>query len=67
MKIRALAIIDLDIEGGFRQAADLEESLNTLIKDYTSNLKNVVHYQVDVRDRRGDNPPDIKKLKFRAN
>lgn len=67
MKIRALAIIDLDVEGGFREAANLEDGLNKLIKEYASGLQNVVHYQVDVRDRRGDNPPDIKKLKFRAN
>tara|TARA_R100000541_G_scaffold47485_2_gene54474 strand:- start:442 stop:645 length:204 start_codon:yes stop_codon:yes gene_type:complete len=67
MKIRALAIIDLDVEGGFRDAANLEDGLNKLIKEYASGLQNVVHYQVDVRDRRGDNPPDIKKLKFRAN
>ena len=67
MKIRALAIIDLDVEGGFRDAANIEDGLNKLIKEYASGLQNVVHYQVDVRDRRGDNPPDIKKLKFRAN
>tara|TARA_B100000768_G_C10953662_1_gene238727 strand:- start:255 stop:458 length:204 start_codon:yes stop_codon:yes gene_type:complete len=67
MKIRALAIIDLDVEGGFRDAANLEDGLNKLIKEYASGLQNVVHYQVDVRDRRGNNPPDIKKLKFRAN
>ncbi|HAV24953.1 MAG TPA: hypothetical protein DCX01_02130 [Bacteroidetes bacterium] len=67
MKIRALAIIDLDVEGGFREAANVEDGLNKLIKEYASGLQNVVHYQVDVRDRRGDNPPDIKKLKFRAN
>jgi hypothetical protein len=67
MKIRALAIIDLDVEGGFREAANVEDGLNRLIKEYATGLQNVVHYQVDVRDRRGDNPPDIKKLKFRAN
>jgi hypothetical protein len=67
MKIRALAIIDLDVEGGFREAANVEDGLNKLIKEYATGLQNVVHYQVDVRDRRGDNPPDIKKLKFRAN
>jgi hypothetical protein len=67
MKIRALAIIDLDVEGGFREAANVEDGLNKLIKEYASGLQNVVHYQVDVRDRRGDNLPDIKKLKFRAN
>jgi hypothetical protein len=67
MKIRALAIIDLDVEGGFREAANVEDGLNKLIKESATGLQNVVHYQVDVRDRRGDNPPDIKKLKFRAN
>ena len=60
-------VIDYDIDGGFREAANVEDGLNKLIKEYASGLQNVVHYQVDVRDRRGDNPPDIKKLKFRAN
>ena len=67
MKIRAVAIIDLDVEGGFRETTNVEDGLNKLIKEYGSCLQNVVHYQVDVRDRLGYNPPDIKKLKFRAN
>lgn len=67
MKIRAIAIIDLDIKGGFREAADVEDSLNAAIKKFCDSNKDVVTYQCEVRDRRGDKAPDISKMKFRSN
>ena len=67
MKIRAISIIDMEIEGGFREAADIEDSLNAVIKSFCDSNKDVVAYQCEVRDRRGDKAPDISKMKFRSN
>tara|TARA_R100000935_G_scaffold55862_1_gene86369 strand:+ start:1570 stop:1824 length:255 start_codon:yes stop_codon:yes gene_type:complete len=66
-KIRAIAILDLDIEGGYREAADVEDNLIKLIQEYTAEMKNVIHFQVEVRDRRGSNKVDLSKMKFRSN
>jgi hypothetical protein len=67
MKIRAISIIDMEIEGGFREAADIEDSLNAAIKKFCDSNKDVVTYQTEVRDRRGDKGVDISKMKFRSN
>ena len=66
MKARGIAVIDIDIEG-YREAAEIEDRLNKIIKELVDGDKRVVHYAVELRERRGDIPPDIKKRKFRAN
>ena len=68
MKARGIAILDMEIEGGFREAGKEEEALEKLIKDYCENNKRIVHYQVELRERRG--PPgsvNLSKMKFRSN
>lgn len=66
MKARAIVIIDYTIEGGFKEVAEeqtkLEENVNAMLKGN----KNVVFHAVDMRERRGDNPPDLKNMKFRS-
>jgi hypothetical protein len=68
MKARGIAILDMEIEGGFREAGIEEDALEKLIKDYCENNKRIVHYQVELRERRG--PPgsvNLSKMKFRSN
>lgn len=68
MKARGIAVIDLVIEGGFREAAKEEEALEQLIKEYVKTNKRVKHYQVELRERRGEaGTVDLSKMKFRAN
>jgi hypothetical protein len=68
MKARGIAIIDLEIEGGFREAAKEEEAIEQLIREYVKTNKRVVHYQVELRERRGEpGAVDLSKMKFRAN
>ena len=43
MKARGIAIIDLEIEGGFREAAKEEEAIHQLIKEYVKTNTRVVH------------------------
>jgi hypothetical protein len=67
MKARAICLIDYDIEGGFKSAAEEESKLEAAIKNLVTGNKRVVHYQIEMRERRGDSAPDIKKMKFRQN
>ena len=66
MKARAVMLIDLEFPS-FREAGlfqdKMDEALNSLIKDNSY----VVATQVDLKERRGDHIPDIKKMKFRNN
>lgn len=59
-------LIDLEFPS-FREAGlfqdRMDEALNSLIKDNSY----VVATQVDLKERRGDHIPDIKKMKFRNN
>lgn len=67
MKARGIVIVDYDIEGGFREAAQEQEKLEAAIKEIVQGNNRVVFHQVDMRERRGDVPPDISKMKFRTN
>ena len=68
MKARGICIVDFEIEGGFREAGVEEDALENLIKEYCKNNKRVVHYQIELRERRGaPGAVDLSKMKFRAN
>jgi len=65
MKARGIVVIDYDIDGGFRQAADEQDKLEQAVKSIVDGNKSVVHYQVDMKERRGEKTMDISKMKFR--
>ena len=68
MKARGIAIIDMEIEGGFREAAAEEEALEKLIREYCEKNPRVITYQCELRERRGEaGSVDLSKMKFRAN
>tara|TARA_Y100000389_G_C17436092_1_gene505625 strand:+ start:666 stop:869 length:204 start_codon:yes stop_codon:yes gene_type:complete len=67
MKARGIVVIDYDIEGGFKEAAEEQAKLEQAIQDIVKDNKRVVFHQVDMKERRGDVPPDISKMKFRTN
>lgn len=64
MKVRAVVLIDYEIDG-FKDAAKEQEALEAAIENIVNNNNNVVHHQIDMKERRG-NPPDISKMKFRS-
>lgn len=65
MKARGIVIIDYDLPDGFKQAAEeqtkLEQSISALVKGNPR----VIYHEVDIRERRGDKAPDIKRMKIR--
>ena len=66
MKCRAVAIIDYDFPGGYRDAAFAEEALQKAIANLVRGNPQVVYSEIDMKERRGDKKPDIKKMKFRT-
>ena len=66
MKIRALVVLDLEVDG-FKAAANEQDKIEELVSDFTENNSSVVWSGVDVRERRGDTPPDLNSMKFRRN
>ena len=67
MKARGIVIIDYNIDGGFREAAEEQSRLEEAIAAIVKGNKRVVFHQVDMKERRGDQSPDISKMKFRQN
>ena len=65
MKCRAIVVLDYLFEDDFLIAAEeqlkLQEAINAIVKGN----KRVVFHQVDMKERRGDQTPDIKTMKFR--
>jgi hypothetical protein len=58
-------IIDYDLPEGFKQAAEEQNKLEEAIKVLVKGNPRVVYHEVDIRERRGDKAPDIKKMKLR--
>ena len=67
MKKRAVIIIDYEIDGGFTETNDKYQSLKDKLVAITDADKDVVFWDIDLKDRRGDAKPDISKMKFRSN
>jgi hypothetical protein len=66
MKARGIIVVDYLFDG-YKQAAQEEERLEKLIQTIVKDNPTVVEYQMDLKERRGDAAPDIKKMKFRNN
>ncbi len=67
MKARGIVVIDYSELNGFREAAEEQERLEEAIAAIVKGNKRVVFHQVDMKERRGDQSPDISKMKFRQN
>lgn len=65
MKARGIVIIDYDLPDGYRQAAEEQVKLEAAVKDLVKGNPRVIYHEVDIRERRGDKSPDIKRMKIR--
>ena len=65
MKARGIVIIDYDLPNGFIEAAEEQKKLQEAVTALVRGNPRVVHHEVDIRERRGDTKPDIKKMKLR--
>jgi len=65
MKARGIVVIDYDLSGGYIEAAEEQKKLEDAVKDLVKGNPRVIYHEVDIRERRGDAKPDIKKMKLR--
>ena len=65
MKARGIVIIDYDLPGGYRDAADEQDKLQNTVDALVKGNPRVLYHEVDIRERRGNHKPDIKKMKLR--
>lgn len=66
MKARGIVVIDYELPGGYREAAVEQDALEEAIRNLVKGNPRVIHSEVDIRERRGDQKPDIKKMKLRT-
>lgn len=66
MKARAIIVIDLEVDG-YLEAADEQHKIQKAVDELVIGNKRVVWHGVDVKERRGDTPVDMGKMKFRSN
>jgi len=66
LKARGLILIDYELTGGFKEAAEEQARLEAAMKELTRGNPRVVYQQCDIKERRGDAHPDITKLKIRT-
>lgn len=66
MKLRALILLDYSIpDGGLIEGAEEQKKLQEIVDEIAAKNKYIVYNTVDMRERRGDTQPDLKKMKFR--
>lgn len=66
MKVRAILLIDLDIEGSFKEVAEEQVRIEKVLDNYMSVTPNCVGTTMDIKERRGVGLPDLSKLKLKA-
>lgn len=65
MKARGIVIIDYDLPDGFKQAAEEQSKLEAAVAQLVKGNPRVIYHEVDIRERRGDQKPDLKRMKIR--
>ena len=66
MKARGIILIDYELPNGFRDGADELDRLEKAMQQLVDGNKHVVYYDCDLKERRGEGQPDIRKLKIRS-
>lgn len=66
MKARGLILIDYELPCGLMDAAAELEKLKAAMKDVVRGNPHVVFADADIKERRGEGHPDLKKLKIRT-
>lgn len=67
MKVRAIILVDMDVDGGFKEVAAEQEKLEAIINGFADTNSSVVATTMDVKERRGAGPPpDLTKMKLKV-
>ena len=66
MQLRAIMLVDLDLEN-FSEAAAMEQELKSVLEKIAKDSKCVSYTALDMKERRGHSKPDLKNMAFRQN
>ena len=66
MKARGLILVDYDLPNGFMDAAEEQKRLQEAMEELVRGNNRVTYSQCDIKERRGDKRPDLRKLKIRT-
>jgi len=66
MKVRGLILVDYDLPNGYEDAAEEQKRLKEAMENLVRGNNRVTYYQCDIKERRGEGRPDLKKLKIRT-
>lgn len=66
MKARGLILVDYDLPNGYMDAAEEQKRLNAAMEELVRGNNKVTYYQCDIKERRGEGRPDLRKLKIRT-
>jgi hypothetical protein len=66
LKARGLILIDYELPNGYVDAAAEQTRLEEAMQNLVRGNNRVVYFQCDVKERRGDGKPDLRKLKIRT-
>ena len=62
MKARGLILVDYDLPNGFMDAAEEQKRLQNAMEELVRGNNKVTYFQCDIKERRGDQRPDLRKL-----
>lgn len=66
MKVRAIILVDMDIEGSFKEVAAEQEKLERYLHGFAESNACVVATTMDIKERRGSGLPDLSKMKLKT-
>ena len=66
-KKRATILIDYNVDGGFQELKKKYDTLHEKLELFCKSDSEIVHFSMDMKERRGDKKPDVKEFKFRKN
>ena len=64
-KMRLVAAIDFDLPD-YIEVAKRQEKFQQMLEEFVNADKSVVWYDCDFKERRGNDHPDLKVMKFRS-
>jgi hypothetical protein len=65
MKVRAVVLVDLDVDGSYKEVAEEQVKLETVLEHYKNSNHAVVQYALDIKERRSISMPDLKNMKLK--
>jgi hypothetical protein len=63
-KMRLVAAVDFDLED-YIAVAERQKKFQEMLEEFVTDDKSVIWHDLDFKERRGNEHPDLKAMKFR--